>query len=80
MVFQPVYCSSSPGFGNAGGRLGWGDFRAIEESVGGIEEIRNLQDELIHLSRKVQAAQKGLHDYIGAITLGQEEESITSGA
>lgn len=56
--------------------LGWGDFQAIEDSVGGIEEIRNLQGELIHLSRKVQAAQKGLHDYIGAITLGQEEERL----
>lgn len=54
--------------------LGWGDFHTIENPVGGIEEIRNLQDELIHLAHKVQMAQKGLRDYIGAITLGQEDE------
>lgn len=55
-------------------RLGWGDYAAIEESVGGIDEIRQLQGELAHLGRKVQAAQQGLRDYIGAMTAGQEEE------
>ncbi|HJW91935.1 MAG TPA: histidine kinase [Anaerolineales bacterium] len=54
--------------------LGWGDFEAIERPVGGIAEIRRLQAELIHLAHKVQAAQKGLRGYIGAITAGQEEE------
>ena len=54
--------------------LAWGDYQAIEESVGGIEEIIRLQQTLIHLAEKVQRAQIGLHDYIGAITIGQEEE------
>jgi signal transduction histidine kinase len=54
--------------------LGWGNFQAIEKPVGGIAEIHRLQTELIHLSRKVQAAQKSLRSYIGAITAGQEEE------
>lgn len=56
--------------------LAWGDFNAIEESVGGISEVRHLQMELAEMARKVQAAQEGLHDYIGAITAAQEEERM----
>jgi signal transduction histidine kinase len=55
-------------------RLAWGDFEAIEQPVGGIAEIRHLHAELVHMAHKVQAAQKSLHSYIGAITAGQEEE------
>lgn len=54
--------------------LAWGEFSAIEQPVGGITEIRRLQTELIHMARKVKAAQQSLHGYIGAITSGQEEE------
>lgn len=39
----------------------------------GIAEIRQLQTELIHMARRVQAAQQNLHSYIGAITQGQED-------
>jgi two-component system sensor histidine kinase UhpB len=55
-------------------QVGWGKFEAIEEPVGGILEIRNLQAELIHLAHKVRTSQEGLRSYIGAMTLGQEEE------
>ena len=55
-------------------RLGWGDFTAIKEPVGGINEIRRLQTELIHMARKVQLAQQSLRGYLGAVTTGQEEE------
>jgi signal transduction histidine kinase len=54
--------------------LAWGDFEAIQEPVGGISEVQHLQMELTEMSRKVKAAQEGLHDYIGAITSAQEEE------
>jgi signal transduction histidine kinase len=56
--------------------LAWGDFEAIKESVGGISEIQHLQLELTEMARKVQAAQEGLRDYIGAITSAQEEERL----
>lgn len=56
--------------------LAWGDFDAIKESVGGISEVQHLQMELAEMSRKVQAAQNGLHDYIGAITSAQEDERM----
>jgi two-component system sensor histidine kinase UhpB len=54
--------------------LARGDFKSIETPVGGIEEIRQLQDELVSMARKVQASQKSLHGYIGAITAAQEDE------
>ncbi len=54
--------------------LAWGDFDEIEQSVGGISEIRHLQVELIRMARKVQNAQRNLRHYIGAITEAQEEE------
>ena len=55
-------------------KLAWGDFKAIEEPVGGIAEIRHLQAALVGMAHKLQLAQKNLHNYIGAITKGQEEE------
>lgn len=55
-------------------RLGWGDFVAIQESVGGISEIQRLQTELVHMAQKVETAQQSLRGYVGAVTLGQEEE------
>ena len=54
--------------------LALGDFKSIQEPVGGIAEIQHLQDELILMSLKVQEAQRSLHGYIGAITSAQEEE------
>ncbi len=59
---------------NESSKLGWGDYGAIEKSVGGVSEIRQLQLELIHMAHKVRAAQQSLHSFIGAITSGQEEE------
>jgi len=38
--------------------------------------VQHLQKELTEMSRKVQAAQEGLRDYIGAITSAQEEERL----
>ena len=54
--------------------LAWGDYEAISETVGGIDEIVRLQTTLSHLAEKIQSSQAGLHSYIGAITTGQEEE------
>lgn len=54
--------------------LGRGDFEAVREPVGGIGEIRRLQGELVGMARRLQMAQQGLRDYLGALTAGQEEE------
>jgi signal transduction histidine kinase len=55
-------------------RLAAGDFEAIRQPVGGIEEIRNLQAELVEMADKLKAAQQSLRSYIGAITAGVENE------
>lgn len=54
--------------------LAWGNYEAIEGSTGGIAEIRHLQAAMVHLAHKVKSYQQGLRGYIGAITMGQEEE------
>ncbi len=54
--------------------LALGDFKSIQEPVGGIAEIQHLQKELVEMAHKVQDAQRSLHGYIGAITSAQEDE------
>jgi signal transduction histidine kinase len=54
--------------------LALGDFAAIHQPVGGIEEIRNLQSELIDMADKLEAAQQSLRSYIGSITASVETE------
>ena len=54
--------------------LAWGNFAAIDQPVGGIAEIRHLQGTLQHMTKRVQAAQVSMRDYIGAITQAQEDE------
>jgi signal transduction histidine kinase len=51
-----------------------GNFDAIQNPVGGIGEIRNLQNELIDMATRLKAAQQSLRSYIGAITAGVENE------
>lgn len=55
-------------------RLAWGDYQSIQEPVDGLAEIRSLHKELVHMAEKVQAAQKGMQDYAGAVTAAQEDE------
>lgn len=54
--------------------LGWGRFETIEQPVGGIAEIRNLQNQLILMAQKVKTAQQNLRGYLNAMTIGQEDE------
>jgi len=55
-------------------RVAWGDFGATETSVGGVREIEDLQRTLDQMAKRIQSYQSGMHDYIGAITRGQEDE------
>ena len=56
--------------------MGKGNFAEIRDPVGGIEEIRQLQQQLINVSEELQFAQANLHHYIGAITDGIENERL----
>ncbi len=55
-------------------RLGWGHPGALDEPVGGIEEIQALRATLARMVKQLQAAQEGMRSYATALTLGQEDE------
>lgn len=54
--------------------MGRGDFATVQQPVGGVQEIEELQRALTDMARQIRRYQQELQDYIGAITLGQEEE------
>jgi signal transduction histidine kinase len=55
-------------------RLAWGDFAAIGEPVGGVQEIEDLRRTLAGMAGQIQHYQAGMRDYIAAVTMAQEEE------
>ena len=55
-------------------RVAWGDFEATSVPVGGVQEIEDLRRTLDQMAKRIQGYQRGMHDYIAAITRGQEEE------
>ncbi len=58
----------------AASRMGWGDFEAIQQPVGGVREIEELRMALARMADQVRRYQGELQSYIGAMTTGQEEE------
>ncbi len=55
-------------------RVAWGDFDAVEQPVGGVQEIDDLRVTLAQMAARVRSYQSGMRDYLSAITQGQEEE------
>jgi signal transduction histidine kinase len=55
-------------------QLGWGDFGALQQPVGGIDEIQALQATLSRMANQLRAAQAGMRIYTAALLQGQEEE------
>ncbi len=54
--------------------LGAERFDAIEQPVGGISEIKTLQQTLVQMARKIRAYQASIRSYLGMLTRGQEDE------
>jgi signal transduction histidine kinase len=54
--------------------LSSGDLTQLQESLGGIQEISELQKTLYEMATGLRDAQDTLRDYIGAITRAQEDE------
>jgi signal transduction histidine kinase len=54
--------------------LGGGNFEAVQKPVGGVQEIEELQQALVNMANQIRRYQQELQSYIGAITMGQEEE------
>ena len=55
-------------------KVAWGEFDAASTPVGGVQEIEDLRRTLDQMARRIQNYQSGMHDYITALTRGQEEE------
>lgn len=55
-------------------QLAHGDFNALQEPVGGIDEIKHLQIVLANTAGDLHSAREALRSYIGAITDGVEKE------
>jgi signal transduction histidine kinase len=55
-------------------RVAWGDFSAVSEPVGGVQEIEDLRRTLEGMADQIQRYQSGMRDYIAAVTTAQEEE------
>ncbi|MCX6032726.1 MAG: histidine kinase [Chloroflexi bacterium] len=55
-------------------RVAWGDFDAIGQPVGGVQEIDDLRATLSQMAERIRAYQGGMRDYLTALTQGQEDE------
>jgi signal transduction histidine kinase len=55
-------------------QLAWGDLSAINQPVGGVQEIEDLRRTLAQMADQVHRYQDSMRDYIGVITGAQEEE------
>ena len=54
--------------------VAWGDFTAVSEPVGGVQEIEDLRRTLEGMAGQIQRYQSGMRDYIAAVTMAQEKE------
>ena len=55
-------------------RVAWGDFDAVKQPVGVVQEIDELRSTLAQMAERIRAYQTGMRDYLAAITQAQEEE------
>ena len=58
----------------AASQVGWGHFDALEQPVGGVQEIEDLRLALKQMAGQIRQYQQELQSYISAMMLGQEEE------
>ncbi len=60
--------------GRRSSRVAWGDFEAIQQPVGGIDEIKELQKTLQEMAGQIRRSQVAMQDYIAVLTKTQEDE------
>ena len=58
----------------AANQVSWGDFSAISESVGGVQEVQDLHQALADMVERIRGYEARMRDYLGAVTQGQEAE------
>lgn len=55
-------------------RVAWGEFDAVDQPVGGVQEIDDLRATLAQMASRIRSYQAGMRDYLSATTQAQEEE------
>ena len=65
--------------GRRASKIAWGDFSAVGEPVGGIAEIDDLRLTLSQMAHRIHAYQSAMHNYVAAVTQGQEDERLRIG-
>ena len=55
-------------------RVAWGDFDAVNEPVGGVQEVDELRATLAQMAERIRSYQNGMRDYLSAVTMAQEAE------
>lgn len=55
-------------------RVAWGDFDAVKQPVGGVQEMDDLRATLEQMAERIRAYQTGMRDYLSAVTQAQEAE------
>ncbi len=55
-------------------KVAWGDFGAVQQPVGGLQEIETLRHTLAQMADQVESYRTALRDYLAALTMAQEEE------
>ena len=55
-------------------RVAWGDFDAVQQPVGGVQEMDDLRATLAQMAERIRTYQTGMRDYLSAVTQAQEAE------
>jgi signal transduction histidine kinase len=55
-------------------RVAWGDFDAVRQPVGGVQEMDDLRATLAQMAERIRTYQTGMRDYLSAVTQAQEAE------
>ncbi len=55
-------------------RVAWGDFDAVKQPVGGVQEMDDLRATLAQMAERIRTYQAGMRDYLSAVTQAQEAE------
>ena len=55
-------------------RVAWGDFDAVQQPVGGVQEMDDLRATLAQMAERIRTYQAGMRDYLSAVTQAQEAE------